>query len=82
MIILKQKLLRSINLRSIRELDKLFSRARKQESTLKLALGKCPRGKILDHFRKHFNLTSLVDSVTSKELSGNLPEFVHELQNI
>ena len=64
------------------QLDKLFSRARKQESTLKPALGKCPPGKILDHFRKHFNLTSLVDSVTSKELTGNLAEFAHELQNI
>ena len=41
MKILKQKLLRSINLRSIRELDKLFSRATKQELTLKL-LGNVP----------------------------------------
>ena len=29
-----------------------------------------------------FNLTSLVDSVALEEPSGNLPEFVRELQNI
>ena len=43
---------------------------------------KCSPEKILDHFRKHFNPTSLVDSVTPKELSGKLPDFVSELQNV
>ena len=57
-----------------RELDKLFSRVKKQESTLKPAPGKCLPEKIFDHFKKHFNPT--------KELSGNLPIFVCELQNI
>ena len=75
-------MLRSINLRSTRELDKHFPRATKQESTLKPAPGKCSPEKILDHFRKYFNPTSLVDSVTLKELSGNLPEFAREFQNI
>ena len=65
-----------------RDLDKLFSRAKKQESTLKPGPGKCPPEKIFDHFKKHFNPTSLVDSVATKELSGNLPEFVRELQKI
>ena len=37
---------------------------------------------ILDHFKKHFNPTNLVNSVTPDELSGNLPEFARELQNI
>ena len=64
------------------ELDKLFSRVKKQKSTLKPASGKCPHEEILDHFKKHFNQTSLVDSVTPEELRGNLPEFVRELQNI
>ena len=58
------------------------SRAKKQESTMKPAPGKCSREKIFDHFIKHFNTTRLVDSVALKELSGNLPEFVRELQNI
>ena len=51
------------------ELDKLFSRTKKQESTSKPAPGKCPSEKIFDHFKKHFNPTSLVDSVAPEELS-------------
>ena len=62
-------------------LDKLFSRAKKQETTLKPTPGKCLPEKILDHFKKHFSATSLVDWVTPDELSSNLPEFVRELQN-
>ena len=49
---------------------------------MKPAPGKWPPGKIFDHFKKHFNPASFVDSVAPKELSGNLPEFVRELQNI
>ena len=49
---------------------------------MKPASGKYPPEKIFDHFKKHFNPTSLVDSVASEELIGNLPEFVLELQNI
>ena len=82
MNILKQKLLRSIKLLSTRELYKLVSRPTKQESTLEPALGKCLPQKILAHCRKHFNPISLVDLVSPKELSGNLPEFVRELQSI
>ena len=45
-------------------------------------VGKFPPEKVLDHFKKHFNPTSVADSVTHEELvSGNLPEFVCELQN-
>ena len=65
-----------------RELDKLFSRANEQESTLKPAPGKCPPKKIFDHFKKHFNPTSLVNLVAPEELTGNLLEFVRGLQNI
>ena len=65
-----------------RELDKLFSRAKMQESILKPVPGKCPSEKILHHFKKHFNSTSFVDLITPGELSGTLPEFVRELQNI
>ena len=65
-----------------RELDKLFSRTKEHESTLKPAPGKCPSDKIFDLFKKHFNPTSLVDSVAPKEPSDNLLEFVRELQNI
>ena len=38
--------------------------------------------KIFGSFKKHFNPTSLVDSVPPEELSGNPPEFVREFQNI
>ena len=37
---------------------------------------------ILDHFKKRFNPTNLINSVTPDELSGNLPEFARELQII
>ena len=49
---------------------------------MKLPPRKCPPEKIFDHFKKLFNPTSLVDSVSPKELSGSLPEFVRDLQNI
>ena len=68
MNILKQKLLKSINLlRSIK-------RNQLQRNV--------PLRKIFDHFRKHFNPANLVDSVTPKKLRGKLPDFVSELQNI
>ena len=41
-----------------------------------------PPSENLWSFQKNFNPTSSVDSVVPKELSGNFPEFVHELQNI
>ena len=83
MNILKQKPLRLINQSAInRELDKLFSRAKTQESTFKPTPVKCPSEKIFDHFKKLFNPTILVDLVAPKELSGNLSEFVRELQKI
>ena len=45
-------------------------------------LGNVPPEKIFDHFKKHFNPTSLVNLVAPEELSGNLLEFVRGLQNI
>ena len=75
MNILKQKLLRSINLWST-ELDKHFSWTKRQKSTLRPVPGKCPPEKIFDHFKKHLHTAGLIDLVASEELSGNLPEFV------
>ena len=56
---------------------------------MKPASGKCSPAKLFDHFKStsikqvlHFNPTSLADSVAPKELFGNLPEFVRELQKI
>ena len=41
-----------------------------------------PPEEIFDYFKKHFSPASLFNSVAPEELSGNLPEFVCELQNI
>ena len=56
---------------------------------MKPASGKCSPEKLFGHFKStsikqvlHFNPTSLADSVAPKELIGNLPEFVRELQKI
>ena len=49
---------------------------------MKPAPGNFPPEKIFDHFIKHFNPTSFVDSLAPEELSCNLPEFVRGLQNI
>ena len=72
-------------LHQVQEIYRILAKnswAKKQESTMKPTPGKCSREKIFDHFIKHFNTTRLVHSVALKELSGNLPEFVRELQNI
>ena len=58
-----------------RELDKLFSWTKEQVSTLKPTPGKSTPDKIFDLFKKHFNPTSVVESVAPEEL-------VCELQNI
>ena len=64
-----------------RELDKLFSRAKKQETTFKSTTGKCSAEKLLNHFQKHFNLGH-INSVIPEELSSNLPSFINDLRNI
>ena len=64
-----------------RELAKLFSRAKKQETTLKPAPEACPPEKILKHFKAHFNPTDQSKTSTPEELDQNLPNFVKELQN-
>ena len=51
-----------------RELDKLFSWTKEQVSTLKPTPGKSTPDKIFDLFKKHFNPTSLVESVAPEEL--------------
>ena len=64
-----------------RELEKLFSQAKKQETTLKTAPSKCAPEKLLNHFRQHFN-PDHSEFVIPEELSTNIPDFVHELQEI
>jgi hypothetical protein len=65
-----------------RELDKLFSKAKSQQTTLKPVPDACPPDNIMKHFKAHFNLNDLSDTYTPDELGENLPTFVQELQNI
>ena len=65
-----------------RELDKLFYRAKRQETTLKPAPGKCSSEKILDHFKRHFNPSGQSEAIPPEELTDNLPGFIRELQII
>ena len=57
-----------------RELDKLFSRAKNQETTLKSTTGKCPPEKLPKHFQSHFN-PNRANSVIPEELSTKAPDF-------
>ena len=64
-----------------RELDKLFSRAKNQETTLKSTTGKCPPEKLLKHFQNHFN-PDRANSAIPEELSTKAPDFLLNLRNI
>ncbi|XP_066917813.1 uncharacterized protein [Clytia hemisphaerica] len=64
-----------------REHDKLFARAKKQETTLKPVIGSCPPDKLLNHFKTHFNPEDPSTTQTPEEFL-NLPIFVNALQNI
>ena len=64
-----------------REIEKLFARAKNQQTTLKPINSACPPDKILDHFKKHFNPDDPSKRQTPDELTeGNLPDFVEELR--
>lgn len=64
-----------------RELDKLFARAKKQETTLKPVVGSCPPDKLLNHFKTHFNPEDPSITQTPEEFL-NHPAFINALQNI
>jgi len=65
-----------------RELEKLFHRAKKQDTTLKSAQHACPPDQILEHFKAHFNPEDPSRTTTPEELNNSLPSFVADLQNI
>ena len=66
-----------------RELERLFKRARNQETTLKPINSTCSPDKILKHFKNHFNPEDPSQVRTPEELTdNNLPEFVEELRKI
>ena len=65
-----------------RELDKLFAKAKQQETTLRSVPDKCPPEKIVEHFKAHFNPDDPSNAFCPEELGENLPSFIEELQNI
>ena len=66
-----------------REIEKLFSRAKSQQSTLNPINSTCPPDKILKHFKSHFNPEDPSQTRTPEEFTEeNLPEFVEQLRLI
>ena len=65
-----------------RELDKLFSKAKRQQTTFKSVPDVCPADKILEHFKAHFNPDNPADIYTPDELGKNLPMFIKDLQQV
>ena len=65
-----------------KELDKLFRRARSQETTLKPIENSCPAEKLMNHFKHHFNPTDPSKDSTPEEFGSELPIFVKELQKL
>ena len=74
---------KKINMFAInKQIEKLFSRAKNQETTLKPTKDACPTEKLLAHFKKHFNPADPSIESTPEEISNDLPLFVKELQKI
>ena len=65
-----------------RELDKLFCRARSQETTLKPVESSCPTQKLMNHFQTHFNPNDPSKDSTPDELCSKIPIFVKDLQKL
>ena len=68
-----------------KDLEKLFSRAKTQETTLRPTDNTCSSDKLMNHFKAHFNPEDPSNVSTPEELLMNnddLPIFVKELQNI
>ena len=63
-------------------MEKLFQRAKSQETTLKSTSHSCSTDKILSHFQNHFNPHDPSLERTPTEFHENLPDFINHLQNI
>ena len=73
---------RSINLRLTDKLDKLFSWAKKQESTLKSAPGKCPPEKFLTISKNILIQQILLIQLTTKNFVVNFQNLFHLREKI
>ena len=65
-----------------KQIEKLFHRAKRQETTLKPTNNACPTDKLLEHFKKHFNPIDPSIDTSPEEINQSLPIFVKELQKI
>ena len=65
-----------------KQIEKLFHRAKRQETTLKPTNNACQTDKLLAHFKKHFNPTDPSIDTSPEEINQTLPIFVKELQKI
>uniref|UniRef100_A0A7M5XLU1 Uncharacterized protein n=1 Tax=Clytia hemisphaerica TaxID=252671 RepID=A0A7M5XLU1_9CNID len=65
-----------------KEIEKLFTKAKRQESTLRHTHSSCPTDKLYDHFKSHFNPEDPSIDFTPDEMIENIPLFVKDLQDI
>eukprot|EP00111_Clytia_hemisphaerica_P017270 TCONS_00051124-protein len=65
-----------------KEIEKLFTKAKRQECTLRHTHNSCPTDKLYDHFKSHFNPEDLSIEFTPDEMIENIPLFVKDLQDI
>ena len=65
-----------------RQIEKLFMKAKSQETTLKPTYNTCPTEKLFEHFKTHFNPQGPSTDYTPEEMTENIPKFVKDLQNI
>ena len=63
-----------------RDLEKLFQRAKNQETLFKTSPGKISPDKILNHFQQHFNHNH--SGATPEELTDKIPAFINDLRDI
>ena len=65
-----------------REVQKLFARAKRQETTLRPIPTLCPTENLLEHFKSHFNPPEPSVTKTQNDLYDTIPNFVNDLQQI
>ena len=65
-----------------REVQKLFARAKRQETTLRPIPTLCPTENLLEHFKSHFNPPDPSVTKTQNDLYDTIPNFVNDLQQI
>ena len=65
-----------------RNLERLFHRAKRQDTTLKPVPSSCQPQKLLEHFKSHFNPVDPSDLIEPAELRNDLPTFINDLHEI